>query len=74
MPYQLLRSRRPGYFYVTNPETGRVFSNKPLPRSRAAAQMRALYASERYGPLTAARRKALVKRAKMRSMRRSRRR
>jgi hypothetical protein len=44
MPYALRKSGR-GY-YVVNKETGRRFSSKPLPKNRAAAQMRALYAVE----------------------------
>lgn len=44
MPYALQRSGR-GY-YVVNKVTGRKHSNRPLPKSRAAAQMRALYAAE----------------------------
>lgn len=44
MPYELQRSGR-GY-YVVNQVTGRKHSNRPLPKSRARAQMRALYAAE----------------------------
>jgi hypothetical protein len=44
MPYMLQRSGR-GY-YVVNKDTGRKHSNRPLPKSRATAQMRALYAAE----------------------------
>ena len=44
MPYSLQRSGR-GY-YVVNKDTGRRHSNRPLPKARAMAQMRALYAVE----------------------------
>lgn len=44
MPYKLVKSGD-GYI-VTNSETGRKHSDKPLPRSRAVARMRALYAAE----------------------------
>jgi hypothetical protein len=49
MPYSLQKSGR-GY-YVVNTQTGHRFSSKPLPKSRASAQMRLLYAVERGYPL-----------------------
>lgn len=47
MPYEVLKSRgkKEGY-YVVNKDTRRKHSKDPLPKSRAEAQMRALYASE----------------------------
>jgi hypothetical protein len=44
MPYKVIKSGRG--FYVENKETGRRFSNSPIPKSNALAQMRALYAHE----------------------------
>lgn len=44
MPYKLQKVGD-GYI-VVNSDTGKRHSNKPLPRSRAVAQMRALYAAE----------------------------
>lgn len=44
MPYQLQKSGS-GYV-VVNPATGRKHSNRPMSRTRAVRQMRALYAAE----------------------------
>ena len=44
MPYKLRKSGS-GYF-VVNQKSGRKLSKKPLSRSRAVAQMRAVYALE----------------------------
>jgi len=46
MPYGLRKSRGRDLFWVYNKETGRKYSKKPLPRSRAEAQRRAIYATE----------------------------
>lgn len=43
MPYEVVKSGD-GY-KVRNKETGKTYSNKPLPKARAEAQMRALYAN-----------------------------
>lgn len=43
MPYQL--KQVPGGYVVVNSDTGRPHSKKPLSRTRAKAQMRALYAN-----------------------------
>ena len=43
MPYELEKVKR-GY-YVATEGTGKRHSKKPLPKMRAAAQMRALYAN-----------------------------
>jgi hypothetical protein len=51
MPWKLEKSGA-GYFVVTK-DTGRRHSKMPLPKQRALAQMRALYANEKYGPLKA---------------------
>lgn len=45
MPYKLVQSGDNDY-YVVNSDTGRPHSRRPLPRKRAVAQMRALYAAE----------------------------
>ena len=45
MPWTLQKSGK-GYFVVTK-GTGRKHSKLPLPKERALAQMRALYANER---------------------------
>lgn len=42
MPYELKR-KGTGYV-VRNTETGKEHSNKPIPKTRAEAQMRLLYA------------------------------
>ena len=44
MPYKLLKEGR-GYT-VVNTSNGQRHSNKPIPKARAAAQMRLLYAIE----------------------------
>lgn len=44
MPYHLVRSGLK--YYVENTDTGRKYSNRPIPKERAARQMRALYAAE----------------------------
>jgi hypothetical protein len=46
MPYKLRKSPGRNLYWVVNKDTGRKHSKKPLPRSRAQAQMRALYAAE----------------------------
>lgn len=43
MPYSLKKSGS-GY-KVMSKDTGKTHSNKPIPKSRAKAQMRALYAN-----------------------------
>jgi hypothetical protein len=54
MPYALEKSGR-GYYVITK-ETLRKHSNRPLPKKRAMAQMRALYASEQGYTLRSVRR------------------
>jgi hypothetical protein len=44
MPYEL-KKKTTGYV-VRNTETGKEHSNKPIPKTRAEAQMRLLYAIE----------------------------
>jgi hypothetical protein len=44
MPYKIVKSR--GGYYVENKDTGKRFSNSPIPKSHAQAQLKALYASE----------------------------
>lgn len=46
MPYKLRKSRGKDLYWVVNKETGKKYSHEPLPKERAEAQMRALYASE----------------------------
>lgn len=43
MPYDLIKTK--GGYKVRSKDTGKTHSNKPLPKSRAKAQMRALYAN-----------------------------
>lgn len=53
MPYKLRKAPRRDLYWVVNKRSGRKYSRSPLPRSRASAQMRALYARESgYPPLT----------------------
>jgi len=47
MPYKLQKKPKHNLFWVVNKRTGEKYSKEPLPKSRAEAQMRALYASER---------------------------
>lgn len=44
MPYELVPAAHKK-FYVATKDTGAKHSKKPLPRKRAVAQMRALYAN-----------------------------
>lgn len=46
MPYKLVKKRGEDKFFVVSKKTGKKHSNEPLPKSRAEAQMRALYAVE----------------------------
>jgi hypothetical protein len=46
MPYSLRKSPGHEAYWVVNSETGKKHSIKPLPYSRARAQMSALYAVE----------------------------
>ena len=46
MPYGLRKSPNKNLYWVYNKETGKKFSKKPIPRERAEAQRRAIYASE----------------------------
>ena len=46
MPYHLIKS---GRGWKVEDDKGRTYSNKPLPKKRAAAQMRALYANAYHG-------------------------
>ena len=45
MPYRLVKATGGNYF-VENKETGRRYSQEPIPLERAKAQMRVLYYSE----------------------------
>ena len=53
MPYKLRKAPKRDAFWVINTETGKKHSNEALPRDRAEAQMRALYASETRGGASA---------------------
>jgi hypothetical protein len=46
MPYKLRKAPKRDLFWVVNKETGTKHSKEPLPKERAQAQMRALYAAE----------------------------
>jgi len=46
MPYNLRKAPRQNLFWVVNAESGKKYSRNPLPRERAEAQRRAIYASE----------------------------
>lgn len=46
MPYKLRKAPKRDLYWVVNKETGKKHSKDPLPKERALAQMRALYASE----------------------------
>ena len=46
MPYALRKARGKDAYWVVNKETGEKFSHDPLPRRRAEAQQKALYAAE----------------------------
>jgi hypothetical protein len=50
MPYKLRKSRGQDLYWVVNKDTGKKYSNEPLPKEKAQAQMRALYASETNKP------------------------
>lgn len=58
MPYKLRKAPNRDLYWVVNKETGKKYSNEPLPLERAKAQMKALYASESPGrniPMTGGR-------------------
>lgn len=46
MPYKLRKAPKKELYWVVNKDTGKKHSKDPLPKERAMAQMRALYASE----------------------------
>ena len=46
MPYALRKSPGRDKYWVVNKVTGKKYSRSPLPRARAEAQRRAIYASE----------------------------
>jgi len=46
MPYGIRKSPNKNLFWVYNKETGKKYSKKPIPRERAEAQRRAIYANE----------------------------
>ena len=47
MPYKLRKAPKRDLYWVVNKETGKKYSNEPLPKERAKAQMKALYAQEK---------------------------
>lgn len=49
MPYALRKAPKRDLYWVVNEETGMKHSKDPIPKERAEAQRRALYASERTG-------------------------
>lgn len=46
MPYALRKAPKRDLYWVVTKPTGEKHSKDPLPRARAEAQMRALYAAE----------------------------
>jgi hypothetical protein len=46
MPYHLRKSPKKNLYWVVNAESGRKYSKLPIPKERAEAQRRAIYASE----------------------------
>lgn len=46
MPYELKKKRGEEKFWVVSTKSGKKHSMEPLPKARAEAQMRALYAVE----------------------------
>lgn len=46
MPYKLQKKRGEDKYFVVSLKTGKKHSEEPLPKARAEAQMRALYAAE----------------------------
>lgn len=46
MPYKLRKAPKRDLYWVINTDTKKKHSNEPLPKDRAEAQMRALYAAE----------------------------
>jgi len=59
MPYGIRKSPKKNLFWVYNKETGKKYSKKPIPRERAEAQRRAIYASENGYKLNRSRSKSL---------------
>ena len=49
MPYRLRKAPNRDLYWVVNGDTGEKYSKEPIPRERAEAQRRALYASENRG-------------------------
>ena len=49
MPYHLRKAPKRDLYWVVNTETGAKYSKDPLPKERAEAQRRALYAAEKRG-------------------------
>lgn len=47
MPYKLRKAPRRELYWVVNKDTGQKHSKDPLPKERAKAQMKALYAAEK---------------------------
>lgn len=46
MPYKIVK-RKGGYYVAKKSDVGRKFSKKPLTQTKAKAQLKALYASEK---------------------------
>jgi len=46
MPYKIIK-RKGGYFVAKKSDVSRKFSDKPLTKSNAKAQLKALYATEK---------------------------
>jgi hypothetical protein len=46
MPYGIRKSPGRNLYWVYNKNTGKKYSKSPIPRARAEAQRRAIYASE----------------------------
>ena len=54
MPYRLQKAPKRDLYWVVNKQTKQKHSKEPLPRERAEAQMRALYAAEGRGDMDGA--------------------
>lgn len=67
MPYSLRKAPGQEAFWVVNTESGKRHSIDPLPKSRAEAQMRALYAIENGYQLSKSRSRASRSRSRSRS-------
>lgn len=66
MPYKLVKSPGSSLYWVVTKSTGRKHSKSPLPKARAQAQMRALYAVENGYVLTRSKSRMRMSKSKRR--------